>query len=321
MTQTAILHMGYNKKSYGRTIGRQGKQMDSLKCEAFLLAAEKGSLTKAAKILGYTQSGITRMIHSLEQETGFALLVRTPHGVRLTADGEAMLPALRNVVRAEKQAVNRGAEIRGIIQGTLHIGSYYSISAAWMPKILRQFRRDFPNVEIHLHEGTNIEISRWLNERSIDCCLSARPTKGTVCDWIPLYTDELCVWLPENHPAAGQTDFPIENLQQAPFIITLPQHDTDIDRFLEKEHIEVDIQFTTADPYTTYCMVEEGLGLSLNNRLTTKNWSGNVVILPFRPARNIELGLAVPCRKDMSPAARKFAEYAVRVVKAETERP
>lgn len=289
--------------------------MDSLKCEAFLLAAQKGSLTQAGEVLGYTQSGITRMIRSLENEIGFPLLVRTPHGVRLTSDGETMLPSLRNIVRAEKMAMNRGAEIRGIIQGTLHIGSYYSVSAAWMPKILRAFRQDFPQVDIHLHERTNLELSRWLTERSIDLCLSAQPAKGIVCDWIPLYRDELRVWLPPDHPAARQKDFPIAALQGAPFIITLPQHDTDIDRFLAAEQIEPDIQFTTADPYTTYCMVEEGLGLSLNNTLTTENWPGRVVTLPFRPARYIELGLAMPRQEDLSPAAKKFIEYAQREVK------
>ena len=39
--------------------------MDSVKCEALLTAAEQGSLTRAGEILGYTQSGITRMIRSL----------------------------------------------------------------------------------------------------------------------------------------------------------------------------------------------------------------------------------------------------------------
>ena len=50
-------------------------KMDSIKCQALLLAIQHGSLTAAAKELGYTQSGITRMIQSLEEEIGFPLLV------------------------------------------------------------------------------------------------------------------------------------------------------------------------------------------------------------------------------------------------------
>ena len=156
------------------------------------------------------------------------MLIRTQYGVRLTADGKAMLPALHNIVKAQQIAAEQGAAIRGVIQGSLNIGSYYSVSAA------------------------------WLNEGSIDCSLSARPTKGTVYDWIPLARDELFVWLPPTHAAASRSDFPIPELDHAPFIITLPEHDTDIDRFLQNHQIQPDIQFTTADPYTTYCMVEGG---------------------------------------------------------------
>lgn len=288
--------------------------MDSVKCEALLTAAEQGSLTRAGEILGYTQSGITRMIRSLEQETGFPMLIRTKHGVRLTADGKAMLPALRNIVKAQQIAAEQGAAIRGVIQGSLNIGSYYSVSAAWLPKVLRVYRQKYPQVEIHLREGTNLDLSAWLNEGSIDCSLSARPTKGIVHDWIPLARDELFVWLPPTHDAASQPDFPIPGLNHAPFIITLPEHDTDIDRFLQEHQIQPDIQFTTADPYTTYCMVEEGLGLSLNNDLTTKNWTGRVVTRPFRPRQYIELGIAVPHMKDASPAARKFIACAVQLL-------
>ena len=57
--------------------------MEALQCEAVLLAAEQGSLTAAAERLDYTQSGITRMISSLEEELGFPLFIRSRRGVRL----------------------------------------------------------------------------------------------------------------------------------------------------------------------------------------------------------------------------------------------
>ncbi|WP_295714945.1 LysR family transcriptional regulator [uncultured Mitsuokella sp.] len=69
--------------------------MDKVKCEAFLLAAESGSLSEAARKLGYTQPGITRMIDALESEVGFPLLLRTKKGVRPTSDIEEMLPRCR----------------------------------------------------------------------------------------------------------------------------------------------------------------------------------------------------------------------------------
>ena len=62
--------------------------MDIIKCEAALAAAEQGSLTAAAELLGYTQSGLTHMMNSLEKDIGFPVLLRGRQGVRLTPAGE-----------------------------------------------------------------------------------------------------------------------------------------------------------------------------------------------------------------------------------------
>ena len=61
--------------------------MEAVKCEAFLAAAELGSLTATAELLGYTQSGVTRMIGTLEEELGFPLFLRSKKGVQLTENG------------------------------------------------------------------------------------------------------------------------------------------------------------------------------------------------------------------------------------------
>lgn len=77
--------------------------MDSIKCQALLLAIQHGSLTAAGKELGYTQSGITRMIQSLEEEIGFPLLVRNNQGVQPSANGRQMMPVFQEVVRASQK--------------------------------------------------------------------------------------------------------------------------------------------------------------------------------------------------------------------------
>ena len=110
--------------------------MEAVKCEAFLAAAELGSLTATAELLGYTQSGVTRMIGTLEEELGFPLFLRSKKGVQLTENGKLMLPLLREVVRAHHNAEQLSAEIGGVSKGSLTIGCYYSISALWMPEIL-----------------------------------------------------------------------------------------------------------------------------------------------------------------------------------------
>lgn len=293
--------------------------MDAVKCEAILLSAEKGSLTAAAEQLGYTQSGITRMLGSLEDEIGFALFVRSKKGVQLTENGKAMLPLLREIVRAQHNAQQFSAEICGMVRGALTVGCYYSISAIWMPEILKEFRSRFPGVSVQMQEGGNLEMAKWLREGSVDCCFCAKPHVET-CDWLPVYRDELVAWLPKNHPMAAAASFPVSGLQTEPFIHTSPNHDTDQDRLLEALRLRPQTRFTTRDGFTTYNMVQAGLGISFNQRLIAQKWDRDAVAqVPFSPPQFVELGIAVPSMKDASPAAKRLIECAMQCIRRMTE--
>ena len=71
-----------------------GRYMNIKKYEAFVRAVELGSLSKAAEELGYTQSGISHMMQSLEEEVGFPLMTRTSSGIMPnTGDAAAYHPA------------------------------------------------------------------------------------------------------------------------------------------------------------------------------------------------------------------------------------
>jgi Transcriptional regulator len=282
--------------------------MDKIKCEAALAAADYGNLTAAAAALGYTQPGITRMLRSLEKELGFSLFIRTNKGVSVTSNGRIMLPYFRDIVRMHQRAEELGSEIHGILNGVLSIGSYFSIASILLPSILQKFQKEYPKVRITLREGGNRELSNWLAESSIDCCFSAKPSDNVNCDWLPLWQDELVAWLPSDHPQANDAAFPLQDLEKYPFIITLPNEDTDIDRLLAADGLHPDIRFSTADVFTSWRMVEAGLGISFNNRLTSAAWQEKVVTLPFVPARFITLGIATPSIKDISPATKRFIE-------------
>lgn len=291
--------------------------MDEVKCEALITAAEQGSLSRAAQILGYTQPGISRMIHSLEEELGFPLLIRTKKGVELTPNGKTVLPYLEETVRAARLTHETSASILGLLSGTLTIGCYYSVSSMILPPLLKRFGTDYPRVRIILREGTNAELAEALENRTIDFSLAAPTPESLECDHIPILEDELVVWLPPSHPLAGKTAFPLEALTSYPFIITQPGQDTDIDRLLSKYHIHPDFHFATKDAYSTYRMVEAGLGISFNQSLFARGWKGNVVTLPFDPPQVIHLDISIPSLKEASPAAKKFIQYVEEAYRAD----
>lgn len=279
-----------------------------MKCEAALAAADRGSLTAAAELLGYTQSGVTRMVGALEEELGFALFSRSKRGVVLTENGRLMLPLFRDLVRACRGVEQQGAEIRGMSRGVLTIGCYYSISAIWMPRLLKGFCAKYPGVKVRLQEGGNGEMSRWLGERSVDCCFCAQPER-TEYPWKPLFEDELVAWLPPDHPRAAEKRFPVKDLEREDFIHTSPGQDTDQDRLLARLGIAPRTRFSTRDGFSTYNMVAAGLGISFNQRLIARQWSGPVVQLPFDPPQKVTLGIAVPNCRDASPITRRFIQW------------
>ena len=86
--------------------------MESKKLEALLMAVDLGSFTKAAEVMGYTQSGLTHMMNSLEREVGFTLLERGRGGVRLTKDGERVAPAIREFLRPTRGLTARSRRWR-----------------------------------------------------------------------------------------------------------------------------------------------------------------------------------------------------------------
>lgn len=288
----------------------KGDIMDAVKCEAFLTAVDRGSFTAAAETLGYTQSGITRMIGALETELGFPLFVRQKKGVVLTENGKTMLPAIRDFVRSNRRAEEMGLDIQGVVKGTLTIGSYFSVSSMWMPSILKKFEEKYPMIKIYVIEGGNKELTRRLNEKSVDLCFCGEPSKSANCDWIPLYKDRMVAWLPPDHPKASNKTFKISDLEKYPFIHTFPNQDSDQDRLIESENLILNERYSTKDAFTTYNMVEAGLGISFEQQLISRKWRGNINVaeVPLSPARYVNIGLAVPSLKDASPVAKRFIE-------------
>ena len=84
-------------------LGGKDRHMELRNLITFIHVADLGSFTKAADRLGYTQSGLTHMMHALEKEVGFSLLIRDRYGVRLTAEGERLLPAIRDFQQSAKR--------------------------------------------------------------------------------------------------------------------------------------------------------------------------------------------------------------------------
>ena len=279
--------------------------MDLDRCRALVCAIETGSLTAAAEKLQYTPSGVSRMVAALEEECGFALLLRDRGGVRPTEACETLLPAIRALLHAGESCAQLSAAIRGVEIGSVAVGTAYSAFYSPLARRISACHARYPGIQVQLCGGYSTELLEKLNARSLDLCLISE-REGSH-DWLPICEDALTAWLPAAHPLAALTALPVTAFAEEPYIETYPNTDIDNARVFARCGVTPNLKFATFDSLATYSMVEAGLGLSMNNALNGRAWSGSVRILPLDPPQSVEIGVA--SLRGLSPAARTFLDF------------
>lgn len=284
--------------------------MESEKCRALLCAIEKGSITGAAETMGYTISGISRMLVSLESEVGFLLLRRGREGVAPTRECLQLLPAMREIVAQARLCRQTADEMRGLMAGTVAIGTFSSVATHWLPNMICRFRQDYPHVDFELLMGSYPEIEQWVAQGRADCGflrLPAQTDLETVC----LEEDELLAVLPEGHPLAQLERVPIRALGEEPFILLdkAGQRDRDVMCVFERAGVVPQVRFATLDDYAIMSMVEHGLGVSILPKLVLTRIPYRIALRPLEQSAFRQIGLAVRRGDPLSPAASHFMAY------------
>lgn len=282
--------------------------MSLQKYQAFLCTARQGSFTKAAEILHYSQSGISRMIQDLEQEWHIALLERGRAGVRLTSDGIQLLPYIQRVCEEHQNLLMQVDALNGLQSGLIRIGTFSSVATHWIPNMIREFQKDYPNIDYELLLGDYIEIEQWILQGRVDCGFLRLPTLPEL-ETIFLEQDELLAILPENHPFANHDTFPIEQLCKEPFMLLEKGAKAEISEIFERNGLTPNVHFTTWDDYAIMSMVESGLGISILPELILKRIPYRIIAKRLNIPAYRKIGLALRNRKTVSLAVKCFLNY------------
>ena len=143
--------------------------MNTLKMvQVFLTSIDSGSFTRAGEILGYTQSNLTQMMRSFEDELGIPLLIKTKKGVEPTGEAKQLLPVMRAMIAQEERFFQEADEIRGLHRGLIRIGSYVSTSSTWLPQVIGYYQSAYPDVEFNIVESGQEEMLRGLLTGNLD---------------------------------------------------------------------------------------------------------------------------------------------------------
>ena len=279
------------------------------KYQMFLKTVECGSFSKAAVEMSFTQSAVSHAVQALENELNITLLSRNRGGVVLTADGRALLPRIEKLCAAHHELMQSAAELNGMDAGFVRVATFSSVSAQWLPSILKSFGERYPNIEFEVVTGDYYGQSEdWILQGKVDCGFLRLPSVKHLQTYA-LYRDELQVILPCGHPLADSDPFPAASLSTEPFIFLEEGQDYEISAALDKMGIRPNVKYTAREDRTMLAMVSKGLGISLLPELMVRHSPYPVVACraPERFYRNI--GIAVKDKKALSAATRRFVDY------------
>ena len=263
---------------------------------AFVAAAELGSFTKAAQHLNYTQPAVSRMIHDLESEWNLTLLERNRGGVRLTSDGLALFPHAKSVCEKLNGLQMCADALGGLQTGIIRIGTFSSVATHWLPKIIKAFQNDYPNIDYELLLGDYSEIETWISEGRVDCGFLRLPAEKEL-ETVFLEQDRLLAVLPENHYLCSKEKISSADLCGDPFILLEKGTKAEISEIFERSGLSPKTHLTTWDDYAVMSMVESGLGVSILPELILKRVPYKIAVRELDVPSYRKIGFAVRNKK------------------------
>ena len=282
--------------------------MDIKKYEAMLLSVELGSFSKAADKLGITQSGLTHMMNSLEKEIGFAVLTRNFNGVQLTPKGEKLLPDIKELVESSRRLGSKISYINESSRKTITIGSYTSVSIAWVLPIIKEFNKQYPDINVEIRGGTIEQNYSWVKDGLVDFSFASNQFDSET-EFIHLNNDPLVAVLPPNYDISTSR-FDIERFDRQKVIMPCFGFEKDITRELDKYGIKPVFRPTAVDDEVILKMVEAGLGISILSELVIKNKNYDIMAMEVNPPISRDLGIVLKDYNSLRDFEKIFIDYA-----------
>lgn len=274
----------------------------------FRAVAEERSFSKAARRVNIVQSGLSASIRSLEQELGLTLLVRTTRRVDLTEAGRAFLIEVRRVHDALQGARAAVESVKGMVRGTVHIGTMQRLSPLFdLPAVLARFRAEHPEVEIRLRQAGSASLMKEVADGRLDFAfLSQFGDAPRGLAMTPLGEDPLVFACSSSHPLAGRSHVSLALIAGESFVDFEGQWGLRVlvDRAFGMAQLDRRIAFELNDVPTMLDLVRHGLGVAVVPRFVAAETAG-ITCVPIDPTAGVwRLALTRRDRQPLGPAAR-----------------
>jgi len=291
--------------------------MADRRLQVFHAVAKQMSFTKAADVLFMTQPAVTFQIKQLEEYYNTRLFERGHGKISLTPAGDLVLDYAERILALSAELEIRLKEMTGRISGPLLIGASTTIAEFMLPRILGEFKAQYPEVQAKLFVANSEAIENRVAEHTLDIGLIEAPSHLPVLLTEACCEDELQVIVSPRHAFAGNKQVTPKQLVLYPYISREAGSGTRefTDMYFRKagirpEDLKVEMELGSLEALKG--VVAAGLGFAIMSRTAVEKERklGDLVVLPLQPKLIRTLSLVYPKEKFRSRLVNAFIEFA-----------
>ena len=231
----------------------------------FCAVAETGSFSRAAEHSHVSQPSLSQQILKLEGELGARLFDRLGRSVRLTDAGKTFLPRARAVLRELEAARGDITEGKDSISGHVTVGVIPTVAPYFLPPILAEFSKHFPEAAVSVVEEITPVLLDRLRAGAIDLAVLALPIRGHEFESMPLLTEPLFAALPKKHRLVRRATVSLRDLRQEPFLLLRDGHcfRENAVAACDRARVSPQVVFESGQFSSLLGLVGAGMGISL----------------------------------------------------------
>jgi DNA-binding transcriptional LysR family regulator len=232
--------------------------------EGFLEVAKVRNFSRAAAILYRTQPTLSQQIQRLEKEFGGKLFDRDFKAVRLTQAGATLRRYAEEMMALRTEALDAIGQIKEHPSGNLRIGTNDATCLYVLPNALAGFRRLYPKVQVNIYRNFSHKIVEKIQEGTVEVGIVSLPRTVKGLEVTPIFSAELKVLLPPDHPLVGRKEITPEEISFYPLLLPKTGRTRKmIEDLLRpyKKTLQVSMELASVEIIKKY--VSAGIGISL----------------------------------------------------------
>ncbi len=240
-----------------------------------------------------TQSGASQAIAQLEASLGFPVFTRERRYIGVTALGVQVVEHARSMVLTLNAIRLLADESRELNNGRIRLASFPSVTSTFLPRLLRDFKRLHPGIEVVLLEGTDEEVEEWLAADTVELGVVMNPAPGRAD--VVLGKDAWVAVMPARHLLAGHArayGITLEQLADQPFILATGGCLVNGRSLMENAGLQLtDVRVKVRDWVSACMLVGEGMGVALVPESALPEELHGLCVAPLTPSLHREFGL------------------------------